>query len=47
MKYFPVFLDLRGKHALVVGGGEPAVQKTRLLMKTAVVITVVAEKPDP
>lgn len=46
MKYFPVFLDMRGKRALVVGGGEPAVQKTRLLMKTAVVITVVAEKPD-
>ena len=46
MKYFPVFLDMRGKDALVVGGGEPAVQKMRLLMKTAVVITVVAEKPD-
>ena len=46
MKYFPIFLDLRGRHALVVGGGEPAVQKTRLLLKTPVVITVVAVRPD-
>ena len=46
MQYFPVFLDLEGRKALVVGSGEPAVQKTRLLLKTPARITVIAEAPD-
>ena len=46
MKYFPIFLDLEGRRALVVGGGEAALQKTRLLLKTSAQIMVIAEQPD-
>ena len=42
MKYFPLFADLDGAHVLVVGGGEQATQKVRLLLKTSAQITVVA-----
>jgi uroporphyrin-III C-methyltransferase/precorrin-2 dehydrogenase/sirohydrochlorin ferrochelatase len=43
MKYFPLFADLDKAHVLVVGGGEQATQKVRLLLKTSAHITVVAE----
>jgi uroporphyrin-III C-methyltransferase/precorrin-2 dehydrogenase/sirohydrochlorin ferrochelatase len=43
MKYFPLFADLDKAHVLVVGGGEQATQKVRLLLKTSAQITVVAE----
>ncbi|NJO34777.1 MAG: uroporphyrinogen-III C-methyltransferase [Rhodospirillales bacterium] len=43
MKYFPLFADLDGAGVLVVGGGEQAAQKVRLLAKTNAHITVVAE----
>ena len=40
MRHFPVFLDLRGQYVAVVGGGQVAVAKLRLLMKTEAHITV-------
>ena len=43
MRYFPVFADLDKAHVLVVGGGEQAAQKVRLLLKTSAHITVVAD----
>src|SRR5687768_7293854 len=43
MRYFPIFADLQGADVLVVGGGEQAAQKVRLLRKTRARITVVAE----
>ena len=43
MRYFPLFADLAQAQVLVVGGGEQAAQKVRLLRKTAAHITVVAE----
>ena len=43
MRYFPVFADLDGADVLVVGGGEQAAQKVRLLRKTNARIAVVAE----
>ena len=43
MKYFPVFLDLDDRRVVVVGGGEKAAQKLRLLAKTGGRITVIAE----
>ena len=43
MRYFPLFADLAQAHVLVVGGGEQAVQKVRLLLKTSAHVTVVAE----
>jgi uroporphyrin-III C-methyltransferase/precorrin-2 dehydrogenase/sirohydrochlorin ferrochelatase len=42
MRYFPVFADLANASVLVVGGGEQAAQKVRLLRKTSAHITVVA-----
>jgi uroporphyrin-III C-methyltransferase/precorrin-2 dehydrogenase/sirohydrochlorin ferrochelatase len=43
MRYFPIFADLAKAQVLVVGGGEQAAQKVRLLSKTSAYITVVAE----
>jgi len=44
MRYFPIFADLENADVLVVGGGEQAAQKVRLLRKTSARITVVAER---
>ncbi len=41
--YFPVFLRLRGARVLVVGGGEVAARKIRLLLRAAPRIEVVAQ----
>jgi uroporphyrin-III C-methyltransferase/precorrin-2 dehydrogenase/sirohydrochlorin ferrochelatase len=42
MRYFPIFIDLKGQPVAVVGGGEDAVRKIRLLLKTEAAITVIA-----
>jgi len=42
MRYFPIFLDLEDQAVLIVGGGETALQKLRLLAKTNAHIHVVA-----
>lgn len=44
---FPVFLDLAGQRVLVVGGGEAALAKARLLKPTGAEIAVVDPDPDP
>ncbi|MFP5357414.1 MAG: siroheme synthase CysG, partial [Gammaproteobacteria bacterium] len=41
--YFPIFLRLRGETVLVVGGGEVAARKVRLLARAAPRIRVVAQ----
>jgi uroporphyrin-III C-methyltransferase / precorrin-2 dehydrogenase / sirohydrochlorin ferrochelatase len=47
MRYFPMFLDLKNRKALVVGGGEEALRKVRLLLKTEALIEVVATELHP
>ncbi|MEM7684764.1 MAG: NAD(P)-dependent oxidoreductase [Pseudomonadota bacterium] len=47
MKFFPMFLRMAGRRAVVVGGGEQAAQKVRLLLKTEVAIDLVARDPEP
>ena len=42
MRYFPLFLDLRGRPVLVVGGGAVAERKVRLLVASGARVTVVA-----
>ena len=47
MRYFPLFYDLKNARVLVVGGGEEALRKIRLLLKTEAQIEVVAEDLHP
>jgi uroporphyrin-III C-methyltransferase/precorrin-2 dehydrogenase/sirohydrochlorin ferrochelatase len=42
MRYFPIFFDLQDRPVTVVGGGEEALRKIRLLLKTGAVINVIA-----
>ena len=42
MRYFPIFYDLEGRKIVVVGGGEEALRKVRLLLKTNARILVIA-----
>lgn len=45
MKHFPIFLSVEGRRIVVSGGGDAALAKLRLLMKTEGRITVFAEHP--
>ena len=47
MKHFPIFLNLAGRRVVVAGGGEAAIAKLRLLLKTEARITVFAADPAP
>ena len=42
MDYFPVFLDLKQRRCLLVGGGEVATRKGRMLVKAGAVLRIVA-----
>ncbi len=44
MNYFPIFLDLKGKPCLVVGGGEVAARKIAQLLNAEAQVTVVAPR---
>ena len=44
MRYFPAFVNVAGQRVVVVGGGEKAAQKLRLLSKTEAAVVVVAER---
>jgi uroporphyrin-III C-methyltransferase / precorrin-2 dehydrogenase / sirohydrochlorin ferrochelatase len=43
MRYFPIFLDLGHRPAVIVGGGEEALRKIRLIERTPARLLVVAE----
>ncbi len=45
MKHFPIFLSVENRAIVVSGGGDAAIAKLRLLLKTTAEITVFAEKP--
>ncbi len=46
MKHFPVYLSVEGQRIVLSGGGEAAVAKLRLLLKTEATIEVFAVKAD-
>ncbi len=47
MQHFPIFMDLAGRRVIVSGGGETALAKLRLILKTEAHVTVFAEDPVP
>ncbi len=47
MKTFPMFLKMENRRVVIVGGGEQAAQKCRLMLKTEAQITILADQLDP
>jgi len=47
MKTFPMFLQMAGRHVVIVGGGEQAAQKARLMLKTEARLVLVTPEPEP
>ena len=45
MRHFPIFLKVEGKRILVTGGGETAIAKLRLLIKSEAEIVVFSSEP--
>lgn len=43
-RHFPIYLDLRGKRCLVVGGGQTALSKIESLLETGAQVVVVAPR---
>lgn len=47
MAYFPFFVDLEGKHGIIVGGGSVALRKAEQLLAYGALLTVVAPEIRP
>ncbi|WP_425595669.1 siroheme synthase [Roseovarius nanhaiticus] len=47
MRHFPIFIALEGRRVVLSGGGDAALAKLRLLMKTEARLTVFSEAPAP
>ncbi len=47
MDYLPVFLDIKGRDCLVVGGGSTALRKTELLLRAGAKVTVLSVSFHP
>ncbi|WP_224814467.1 siroheme synthase CysG [Hasllibacter sp. MH4015] len=47
MRHFPIFLDLRDRRVVLAGGGDAALAKLRLILKTEAKVTVFAEDAAP
>jgi len=43
LEYFPLFFDLKKKPCLIIGGGEIAVRKARLISRAGAIINVCSE----
>lgn len=47
MKQFPIFVSVHDRSIVLSGGGETALAKLRLLLKTSANITVYDAQPEP
>lgn len=47
MAYFPMFIEIEKKHCLIVGGGNVALRKVRVLLEFGAEVTVVAPQILP
>ncbi len=47
MQHFPIFMDLAGRRVVLAGGGDAALAKLRLLLKSQARLTVLAPDPAP
>ncbi|MFZ5963832.1 siroheme synthase CysG [Thalassococcus sp. BH17M4-6] len=47
MQHFPIFVALAGRRVVLSGGGEAALAKLRLLLKTEAHLTVISPDPAP
>ena len=47
MKHFPIFLAVEGRRIVLAGGGDAALAKLRLLLKTQAKLTVIAQDAAP
>lgn len=47
MRYYPVFLDIAGKPAVVIGGGDVAYQKVKGLLDAGADVTIVSPELQP
>ena len=47
MKYYPIFLDIRGKICVIVGGGEIALRKAERLLDCGAKVLVISPKLVP
>jgi siroheme synthase-like protein len=44
MKYFPIFIDLKNKRSVVIGGGEVALRKVKDLLHAGALVTIIAPR---
>jgi len=47
MKYYPIFIDLKGGHVTVIGGGDVALRKVHDLIEAGALVTVVSPEVHP
>ena len=47
MKHFPIFLAVEGRRIVLAGGGDAALAKLRLILKTQAKVTVIAQNAAP
>jgi len=45
--YYPVFLDIKGKRCVVVGGGQVALRKVKMLLDSRASVFVISPNPHP
>jgi uroporphyrin-III C-methyltransferase/precorrin-2 dehydrogenase/sirohydrochlorin ferrochelatase len=44
---FPVFMKVEGRRVVVVGNGDEALAKARLMVQSSAVLTIIADAPEP